>query len=65
MLSHLDFRLSCYLMAIFNFDYYLISKLNTFNNISKNRYLSYTDKPTKHVGVFKGVINKRYSLKYR
>ena len=41
MISPLDLRLSCYLMALFNFDYKLISNLNSFNNISKNRYLPY------------------------
>lgn len=41
MLSPLDFRLSCYLMAMYNFDYHLISSLNTFNFISKDRYLPF------------------------
>jgi hypothetical protein len=40
ILSPLDFRLSCYLMAFFNFDYKLISYLNEFNDLSKDRYLS-------------------------
>ena len=40
MLSPLDFRLSSYVMAMFNFDYKLISSLNTFNYINKDRYLS-------------------------
>jgi|GEM_PF-2701471 hypothetical protein len=44
-LSPLDFRLSTYLMAMFNFDYNLISSLNSFNFMSKDRYLSYMDKP--------------------
>jgi hypothetical protein len=44
-LSPLDFRLSYYLMAMFNFDYKLISSLNSFNLMSKDRYLSYMDKP--------------------
>ena len=39
LLSPLDFILSAYLMAMFNFDYKLISSLNTFN-LSKERYLS-------------------------
>jgi hypothetical protein len=43
-LSPLDFRLSCYLMAMFNFDYKLISYLNTFNEMTKDRYLSYKDR---------------------
>jgi hypothetical protein len=44
-LSHLDFRLSSYLMAMFNFDYNLIYSLNSFNFMGKDRYLSYMDKP--------------------
>jgi hypothetical protein len=44
-LSPLDFRLSTYLMAMFKFDYNLISSLNSFNFMSKDRYLSYMDKP--------------------
>jgi len=43
LLSPLDFRLSAYLMAMFDFDYELISYLNTFNDIGKDRYLSYLD----------------------
>ena len=41
MISPLDFRLSCYLMALFNFDYKLINSLNSFNDIEKYRYLPY------------------------
>lgn len=45
-LSPLDFRLSTYLMAMFNFDYKLIGNLNTFYDMDKQRYLSYKqDKP--------------------
>jgi len=44
-LSPLDFRLSSYLMAMFKFDYKFISYLNSFNVMSKDRYLSYMDKP--------------------
>lgn len=44
-LSSLDLRLSSYIMAMFNFDYKLISYLNTFNVMDKSRYLSYKDKP--------------------
>ena len=40
MLSSIDFRLSCYLMAMFNFNTKLINNLNTFNYINKDRYLS-------------------------
>jgi|SRR5579862_335710 len=39
ILSPLDFRLSCYLMAFFDFDQKLISYLNTFNYLDKERYL--------------------------
>src|SRR6266487_3668799 len=41
MISPLGFRLSCYLMALFNFDYKLINSLNSFNDIEKYRYLPY------------------------
>jgi len=44
MISPLDFRLSCYLMAMFKFNYRLISYLNTFNIVTKYRYLPYIDK---------------------
>ena len=44
VLSPLDFRLSCYLMAMFNFDYKYVSYLNTFNDLDKDRYLPYEDK---------------------
>jgi hypothetical protein len=47
ILSPLDLRLSSYLMAMFNFNYGLISNLNSFNNLDKNRYLSYMDKTLK------------------
>jgi hypothetical protein len=50
-LSPIDFRLSTYLMAMFNFDYNLISSLNLFNMMSKDRYLSYMNKPTKSVSI--------------
>jgi hypothetical protein len=32
-------------MALFNFNNNLISSLNTFNDLSKDRYLSWLDKP--------------------
>jgi hypothetical protein len=44
VLSPLDIRLTGYLMAMFNFNYELISKLNAYNYIPKSRYLSYKDK---------------------
>lgn len=47
VLSPLDFRLSCYLMAMFNFNHKLINSLNTFNHITKDRYLSWMDKAGK------------------
>jgi hypothetical protein len=39
-LSPLDLRLTSYIMAMFNFDFKLISYLNTFNSMTKDRYLS-------------------------
>lgn len=48
ILSPLELRLSTYLLAMFNFDYHQIFKLNRFNSLSKNQYL-----PTK---------NKEYKL---
>jgi hypothetical protein len=47
ILSPLDFRLSSYIMAMFNFNYDLISNLNAFNSLEKHRYLSYLDKTSK------------------
>jgi hypothetical protein len=47
ILSPLDLRLSSYLMAMFNFDYLLLSQLNAFNNLDKAKYLSYMDKTPK------------------
>src|SRR6266480_4086130 len=43
IISPLDFRLYCYLLAMFKFNYRLISYLNTFNDIPKCRYLPYID----------------------
>lgn len=45
LLSPLDFRLSAYLMAMFNLDYNYIKDINIYNIISKDRYLSYLGKP--------------------
>ncbi len=39
ILSPLDFRLSAYIMAIFSFNYKYFTYLNTFNELSKDRYL--------------------------
>lgn len=47
IISPLDLRLSTYLLAMFNFDFNLINNLNTFNGISKDRYLSYKDNTIK------------------
>lgn len=49
VLSPLDLRLSCYLMAMFNFNHKLISRLNTFNYMSKDRYLSWLDLSNKNI----------------
>ena len=53
VLSPLDFRLSCYLMALFNFNNNLISSLNTFNDLSKDRYLPYIERHTQSNTTFK------------
>jgi hypothetical protein len=47
ILSPLYFRLSSYLMAMFNCNYGLISNLNAFNVLGKDRYLSYLHKISK------------------
>jgi hypothetical protein len=44
ILSPLDIRLSSYLLAMFNFDYTKLSSLNAFNDLDKDRYLSFMDK---------------------
>jgi hypothetical protein len=41
LVSPLDFRLSCYLMALFKFNYKYISYLNSFNVVTKDKYLPY------------------------
>jgi hypothetical protein len=45
ILSPLDLRLSSYMMAMFIGNYKELYSLNTFNGLSKDRYLSYMDKP--------------------
>jgi len=45
VISPLDFRLSCYLLALFNFNYKYIHDLNAFNGLSKDRYLVYKENP--------------------
>jgi len=47
ILSPLDFRLSSYLIAMFNFKYEDIYKLNTFSILHKNRYLPIFSKKIK------------------
>lgn len=44
VLSPLDFRLSCYLMAITNFSYKQAFYLNSFNLLNKSSYLPYINK---------------------
>lgn len=39
IISPLDYRLSSYLMALSNFNYKKLSYLNSFNDLSKDRYL--------------------------
>ncbi len=64
MLSPLDLRLSSYIMAMFNFNYKLISNLNTFNYISKDRYLSFQDKSSLYPNIRNYPhIRKHYSNK--
>ena len=41
LLSPLDFRLSCYMMAMLKFDYKYITYLNSFNIATKDRYLPF------------------------
>lgn len=43
IISPLELRLSCYMMALSNFNYKYLSTLNLFNGLSKNRYLPYSD----------------------
>jgi hypothetical protein len=40
ILSPLDFRLSCYIIAMFDLNYKTISNLNGFNSLPKDIYLS-------------------------
>ena len=41
ILSPLDFRFSAYLMAICDLDYKLVSSLNAFNSLTKDKYVLY------------------------
>jgi len=64
VLSPLDLRLSAYMMAMSNCNYKLISSLNTFYDLSKDRYLSYTNKyfkPYKHISI----NHKHLSLEFK
>jgi hypothetical protein len=66
-LSPLDFRLSIYLMAMFNCNYKLISYLNTFYDMDKDKYLSYYNKPyivTPHAVPVKYVNSNSKLVKY-
>jgi hypothetical protein len=63
MLSPLDFRLSTYIMAMFSFDYKYISYINTFNDITKNRYLPFNENTSNLKTTFKDgkLVNKSIS----
>jgi hypothetical protein len=52
-LSPLDMRLSAYVMAMFNCNYAWINKVNAFNSLEKDRYLSYLDRTSKKNKFFK------------
>ena len=43
VLSPLDIRLSCCLLAMFNFNFELLNNLNTFHIVGKDKYLSWWD----------------------
>ncbi len=47
VLSPIDFRLSSYLMAMFNFNYNYVCYLNIFNILDKSRYLPFINKKVK------------------
>jgi hypothetical protein len=64
ILSPLDFRLSTYIMAMFNGNYKLISYLNTFYDLSKDRYLSFTNKYTKPYNPAT-ITNKHLTLEFK
>lgn len=62
VLSPLDLRLSSYIMAMFNCKYKSISYLNTFYDLSKDRYLSYTNyfKPYNSISISNKNTNKYF-----
>ncbi len=47
IISPMEFRLSTYLMAMFNLNFQKIFELNAFNFLNKERYLPYIDKKSK------------------
>lgn len=47
IISPLEFRMSCYLMCMFNFNYNKVCYLNSFNTLDKSRYLPYLNKRNK------------------
>jgi len=64
VLSPLDLRLSAYMMAMSNSNYKLISSLNTFYDLSKDRYLSYTNKyfkPYKHISLHSRYLSMEFN----
>jgi len=61
ILSPLDLRLSFYMMAMFKGNWKLLFNLNTFNDIPKDRYLSYNNKFFKPLE-FRHLIIKKMPL---
>ena len=47
IVSPMEFRLSSYLMAMFNFNFKKMCDLNAFNKLDKRRYLPYIEKKSK------------------
>lgn len=41
LISPMDLRLSSYMLILYNMDYKKLYKLNAFNNVSKDKYLSF------------------------
>lgn len=50
-------------MAMFNFDYNLINNLNTFNYITKDRYLSWLDRTSLYSKLKKSMYLKEKEFK--
>lgn len=61
ILSPLDFRLSSYLLAMFNCNYGKVAYLNAFNDLDKDRYLSYMEKDPNYT--LKRIKGKRKRIK--